>query len=965
LKKSILGAALTVAALCLGALAPLSAAGATGAAGAGPSPLAQVALPGGVPQIPAGVKRLGPVPSAQVLHLEVGLAGEDPTGLAAEVTAVSTPGSPTYRHYLTSAQFAAAYGPSPAEVQQVSASLRAEGLTVGTPTLGSALLPVSGSAATVSTVFGTPLQSVRLPGGLTSQVNTAVPKVPAALAADITGIVGLSGLSEEHSMLRHDEGSASAATGSTAAAASGSATPAASTADGAETAHTQAPQACSAAARTAGQQSYTSTQLADAYGLSQLFDQGRTGSGQTIGIVEFEKFSNTDISTFEACYGLSNPTRTVTVDGPPSGSPSGSGEAALDIELAAVNAPSASIIVYEAPNETSDASALDLYDRIASDDQAQVVSTSWGFCEQDNEPGGAVQENTIFERMAAQGQTMVAASGDSGSEDCYDTDGGTELSVDDPGTQPDVTSVGGTTLAAGAVASQTVWNNCLSQRLGFCQIGSENGAGGGGFSSVWPRPSWQPAPAAGTDGTEATDGPGGRIVPDLSLSADPHNGVTVYFGGWGVFGGTSAVAPTIAGFLADTNQGCNSGVGMVNPALYAAAASGGGADFTPVTSGNNDFTGTNGGDYAAASAFNPATGLGTPQEQNLAQALQGAGGCPTVTGLSQGSGPASGAGAITVNGSGLGSATAVSFGAAGSGTIVSKTATSVVVVPPAPGKALCVNVSVTNPQGTSVSTPAASFAFGGPGCSGYRFVASDGGIFDFGAATFQGSAGNLPLAQPIVGMATTPSGNGYWLVASDGGIFSFGDAQFFGSTGATHLNQPIVGMAATPDGNGYWLVASDGGIFSFGDAHFLGSTGAIRLNQPIVGMTPTPDGGGYWLVASDGGIFSFGDAAYFGSTGGIHLNQPIVAMAATPNGGGYWLVAADGGIFTFGNASFFGSTGAIRLNQPIVGMAASTDGGGYLLVAADGGVFTFGDAQFFGSAGALHLNRPIVGLAVG
>ena len=67
-------------------------------------------------------------------------------------------------------------------------------------------------------------------------------------------------------------------------------------------------------------------------------------------------------------------------------------------------------------------------------------------------------------------------------------------------------------------------------------------------------------------------------------------------------------------------------------------------------------------------------------------------------------------------------------------------------------------------------------------------------------------------------MAATPDGGGYWLVASDGGVFSFGDATFHGSTGGMTLNKPIVGMAATPDGGGYWLVASDGGVFSFGDA---------------------------------------------------------------------------------------------------------------------------------------------------
>ena len=77
---------------------------------------------------------------------------------------------------------------------------------------------------------------------------------------------------------------------------------------------------------------------------------------------------------------------------------------------------------------------------------------------------------------------------------------------------------------------------------------------------------------------------------------------------------------------------------------------------------------------------------------------------------------------------------------------------------------------------------------------------------------------------------------GYWLVASDGGVFSFGDASFYGSTGAMTLNKPIVAAMATPDGKGYWLVASDGGVFSFGDASYYGSTGGMTLNKPIVGV---------------------------------------------------------------------------------------------------------------------------------
>jgi len=250
---------------------------------------------------------------------------------------------------------------------------------------------------------------------------------------------------------------------------------------------------------------------------------------------------------------------------------------------------------------------------------------------------------------------------------------------------------------------------------------------------------------------------------------------------------------------------------------------------------------------------------------------------------------------------------------------------------------------------------------------GYRFVATDGGIFAYGpGAPFIGSLGGTPLNAPIVGMAVMPAGDGYYLVASDGGVFAYGSAKFYGSRGGQPLNKPIVGMAVTADGAGYWLVASDGGIFSYGDAQFYGSAGSLPLNKPVVGMTVTPDGKGYWFVASDGGIFSYGDAVFQGSTGSLVLNKPVVGMAATTSGG-YYLVATDGGVFAFptkGGPPFLGSTGSMTLNKPIVGMTAVA--GGYYLSGSDGGVFTFptsGGPTFYGSTGSIVLNKPIVGIS--
>jgi hypothetical protein len=246
--------------------------------------------------------------------------------------------------------------------------------------------------------------------------------------------------------------------------------------------------------------------------------------------------------------------------------------------------------------------------------------------------------------------------------------------------------------------------------------------------------------------------------------------------------------------------------------------------------------------------------------------------------------------------------------------------------------------------------------------NGYWEVARDGGIFDLGGGGFRGSTGAVPLAAPIVGMASTPDHGGYWLVARDGGIFSFGDARFHGSAARELLPAPIVAMAATPDGRGYWLVGSDGSIYPFGTAGYFGSTRTTRLSAPIVGMAARPDGLGYWLIGGDGGVFNFGAARFFGSLGGRAISQPITAMAAATDGQGYWLAGRDGAVYPFGAARYFGSTQGVRLAQPITALVADRASGGYWLMATDGGVFSF-HAPFLGSMGGTPLNQPVVGAA--
>jgi peptidoglycan/xylan/chitin deacetylase (PgdA/CDA1 family) len=90
-------------------------------------------------------------------------------------------------------------------------------------------------------------------------------------------------------------------------------------------------------------------------------------------------------------------------------------------------------------------------------------------------------------------------------------------------------------------------------------------------------------------------------------------------------------------------------------------------------------------------------------------------------------------------------------------------------------------------------------------------VTADGGVLSYGDAGFFGSAGGLPLAAPVVGLAPTPDGHGYWMVSADGGVLNYGDAGFYGSAGGQAGVTPVVGIAATPDGHGYWLLPSTQG----------------------------------------------------------------------------------------------------------------------------------------------------------
>ncbi len=213
--------------------------------------------------------------------------------------------------------------------------------------------------------------------------------------------------------------------------------------------------------------------------------------------------------------------------------------------------------------------------------------------------------------------------------------------------------------------------------------------------------------------------------------------------------------------------------------------------------------------------------------------------------------------------------------------------------------------------------------------NGYWLVASDGGIFSFGDSAFYGSipgvglhpAGSgLPdsLDAPIVGMVPSSTGHGYFMVASDGGVFAFGDAHFEGSCpGIGGCYGAAVSVMPDSTGHGYWLVTGKGAVYAFGDAPVYGSPPPESV--AVVSAVATPDGHGYWILYSNGAVFSAGDAVGMGApVGYVNSFNPATAIFPTADGRGYWVAAARGDVFSYGDAPYMGSMAAAGLNGLII-----------------------------------------------
>jgi subtilase family serine protease len=345
---------------------------------------------------------------------------------------------------------------------------------------------------------------------------------------------------------------------------------------------------------------YTPTQLRSAYGLSSLVDGGNAGQGVTVAIVD--AFASPTIFRDAQQYARNNDPahlwtksqfsqivfhRTSKLAGPDQCDANGwYGEETLDVEAVHAMAPGANVL-FVGGSDCLDASLDTALNQVVANNLAQIVSNSYGDLGEDVPADEVAAFDSISESAVAQGIGLYFSSGDDGDE--VATLGGPPT-PDFSASSPWVTAVGGTSTGIGqngSIVLQTGWETGKSTRTGLSAnprwVPAAPGAylygSGGGTSRLYAEPAYQVGvvPSALAKKNQSSPGALGRVVPDISMDADPTTGMLVgetqvfpdgtYYDQYRI-GGTSLASPLFAGFMAVADQSTSVRHGFVNPVLY-------------------------------------------------------------------------------------------------------------------------------------------------------------------------------------------------------------------------------------------------------------------------------------------------------------------------------------------------------------------------------------------------------------
>lgn len=682
--------------------------------------------------------------------------------LDALIVAQHDPQAPEYEQWLTPEEFAAPFSPSPRNIAAVVNWLEGQGFVVGEIGRGGRTIEYSGTASQVEQAFGTEMRHYDREG-VTHLANATELTIPAELDEIVAGVASLN---DFHAAPQH---------------------------------HTQVNPLTNLSG---GAHGLSPGDFSTIYNLAPLWSAGLDDTGQTIAVVGRTNFLMSDVTGFRSMFGLpvNNPQIVLNGVNPGLVSQGEEVEALLDVQWAGAVAKGATIkfVLSASTNTTGGDMLSSVY--IVNNNVAPVLSSSFGLCEA--QLGSAnTFFNNLWQQAAAQGISVIVASGDSGSAGC-DYAGANHpatsgLAVSGIASTPYNLAVGGTQFnEAGADSAYWDATNSLATYYATAKAwipevvwneSSVSGglwSGSGGISSIYSTPSWQ----TGT-GVPATD-PGSsghhRYMPDVSLSGASHDPYLVMLNG-GLFGvgGTSAAAPAFAGIIALRNQKLNSRAGNPAPALYAMASQFPtvfhdvvtGTNAVPCTAGTANCTGGMLTGFAAGPGYDLASGLGSVNAYNLVMnwpvgAATATG--PAITSLSPASLPTSASNQnLAITGTGFKTGAKVNFGKPG-GTTNSLTPTTVsttsITVPVAVGtlpgtwtvqvvntdglKSVAANLGVTAPAPSIVSLSPASIT----GSTANQTITITGTNFQAGAKVNLSYAGGATTSlTPATVSATSVS----------------------------------------------------------------------------------------------------------------------------------------------------------------------------------------------------------------
>jgi subtilase family serine protease len=506
--------------------------------------------------------RVGPMSNSQRMRLAIILPLRNQPELTNLLKRLYDPSSPDYRHFLTVAQFTQRFGPTKQDYQAVAKFARSKGFSVTNPPANRLLVHINGTVSQINKAFHVAMTTYRHPAeNRTFYSPDREPSVD--LSVPVAHVAGLNNFSLPRPKFRRAP--ANFRRNTIGSGPSGA---------------------------------YLGSDMRAAYyGGTAL-----TGSGQAVGLLEFDGYNTSDVTASFAGQPNSVPIQNVLLDGASAGSDGDDGEQVLDIVQAASMAPGMSQIrVYIAPGTSQiGVGDVDIFNEMATENIAKQLSCSWGW-----NPDDTTQLDPIFQEFAAQGQNLFVASGDAGA---FTGSNSTDNSY--PAESVYVVAVGGTDLttngAGGAWQSETAW------------LDSSGGPADDGFAI----PSWQTGVANSSNQASTTV----RNVPDVAAEANTDNYLCDQGSCTGDYGGTSFAAPRWAGFLALVNQQVvangNATLGFTNPTIYSI---GKGASynvvFHDITSGNNN--NGQGESYNAVAGYDLVTGWGSPNGQNLINILAG------------------------------------------------------------------------------------------------------------------------------------------------------------------------------------------------------------------------------------------------------------------------------------------------------------------------------------------------------